>query len=371
MSIHKYINKIFDITSKENPVSLARKFSLYPITDQESYRFFSQQENIHWSTFELDFIEDKSCYDKSDPKIQRLVDIILAFFLPGDGLISSNIIRFLLECNSYEEQAMFISQMHIELIHAETYALIAKTFKNSDEEILELIESYSDTPCISAKLKFMEEWMLCDSPRWKRLLAAACAEGIFFCVLFACIFWLRSCGLFKNFIAANEMISRDESLHRDFNLMLYGKEVNKILLPYLGTPEFEIRKLEIEEESRKIILEALKIEDQFSDEILSLEIEDLNKEDLKIYTRVVIDNFLSQIGLDTMFNHKSPFTWMNDISLQQKGNFYEVKIGAYSKTSLKDAIDVDKRAGRKEIENPFKKEVNFGELDEEIDYENL
>lgn len=371
MSIVKYINKIFDIQAKNKSLSSARKFSLHPISDVESYKFFCEQENIHWSHLELNFIEDKNCYNSLPENIKNLVDYVLAFFLPGDGLISNIVMIFMLECSSFEEQAMFISQQHIELIHAETYALIAETFIPSDEKILDLVENAEAKPCVHRKLKFMEKWMLSDKPRWCRLLAAACAEGIFFCVLFAVIFWLRSKNLLKNFVAANELISRDESLHRDFDLMLYLREVEKILEPLKGTDEYFNVKNEIRNESLKIIKEALEVEDEFSDEILSQEVEDLNREDLKIYSRIVVDNFLTTINMDPIFNMKNPFTWMDDITLQQKGNFYEVRIGAYKKTSSQDAMNINKRAGREEVENPFDGDVNFGELDDEIDFENL
>lgn len=373
MSIIKYINKIANIQSKNKNLTLARKFSIHPITDDESYRFFSQQENIHWSALELVYIDDKKFYDEASNEIKRLVDYIIAFFLPGDGVISNNIItRFMLECESYEEQAMFISQMHIELVHAETYALIAKTFKPTDEEILQLIEDTESKPSVAMKLDYMNKWMLADTSKWSRLLAAACAEGIFFCVLFAVIFWFRSKNLFKNFITANELISRDESLHRDFNLMLYKREVNKILNSLKGTNEYFIFKKQIEDESIDIIEDALRIEDAFCDELLSSPVEDLNKEDLKTYARVVVNNFLCEIDMEARYDVKNPFTWMNDINMEQKGNFYEVRIAAYKKTTLENAIDIDKRAGREKIENPFDGDVKFDELnDEEVDYDNL
>jgi len=36
---------------------------------------------------------------------------------------------------------------------------------------------------------------------------------------------------------------------------------------------------------------------------------------------------------------------MNDISLSQKGNFYEVRIGSYKNFSVKDALNWKKRCG--------------------------
>src|SRR5438132_13253361 len=101
-----------------------KRYALLPVLDEEAFSFYQRQEMTHWSSMEMDFVADRKDYDHATPKVKRIVDIMLAFFLSGDGAISDNIImRFLKECETFEEQAMFISQLHIELIHAETYGM--------------------------------------------------------------------------------------------------------------------------------------------------------------------------------------------------------------------------------------------------------
>ena len=241
---------------------------------------------------------------------------------------------------------MFISQLHIELIHAATYGLAAFTFKRDSQAMAELIESAQNTSCVKRKMEFMEKWMLADRPRYQRLVAFACAEGIFFCTLFTVIFWFRSKGWFPNFILANELIANDESLHRDWGAYLFGQEISEILSKYeKGSEEYTRVYDEIRSAVYEIVQEAVQIEDEFADHILDSDLEDLNAIDLKTYSRLIADNLLCELSYGSHYKVRNPFTWLDDISMEQKGNFYEVRIGAYKKKSLADVLNWKKRAG--------------------------
>jgi len=347
-TIAYYINKIVSLQRKEeNADDAVKRYALFPILDEKSHEFYQKQEITHWSATELDFRADVKHYDAATARVKKVIDTILAFFLSGDGAISDNILfRFLMECKTYEEKSMFISQLHIELVHAETYGLAAFTFKRDGDSMAGLIESAQNTPCVKRKMEFMEKWMLAERPRYQRLVAFACAEGIFFCTLFGVIFWFRSKGLFPNFIMANELIGNDESLHRDWGAHLFGQEISTMLSKFTpGSLEYNSLYSEIKESVLQIVLESISVEDQFVDHILDENLEDLNAVDLKIYSRLIADNLLTQLSYSSYFNVKNPFTWMNDISMEQKGNFYEVKIAAYKKHSLGDILDWKRRAG--------------------------
>lgn len=347
-TIVNYINKISKIQEKEEIESEAvKRYALFPILDEKGYEFYQKQEITHWSESELDFVADRNHYNNASTNVKTIIDTILAFFLVGDGVISKNIIfRFLLECKTYEEQSMFISQLHIELIHAATYGLAALTFKKDANAMADLIESAQKTPCVKRKMEFMEKWMMADRPKYQRLVAFACAEGIFFSTLFSVIFWFRSKGLFPNFILANELISNDESLHRDWGAFLFCQEISLILEKYeKGSDQYNLIYNEIKSSVYEIVIDAVNVEDEFANYILSEDLEDLNSKDLKIYARLIADNLLTQLSYSSHFRVKNPFTWTNDLSMEQKGNFYEVRIGAYKKKSLADVLNWRKRAG--------------------------
>lgn len=61
----------------------------------------------------------------------------------------------------------------------------------------------------------------------ERLIAFAAVEGIFFSGSFAAIFWLKKRGLMPGLTQSNELISRDEGLHRDFACHLYRFHLNR------------------------------------------------------------------------------------------------------------------------------------------------
>lgn len=348
-SLAHCINQIVQIIRKEEEreSESVKRYALFPILDEKAYEFYQKQEITHWSESELDFTSDRKNYDTASPQVKKIFDTILAFFLIGDGAISDNITyRFLLECKTYEEKAMFISQMHIELVHAATYNLAAFTFKRDPESMAELLDSAQNTECVKRKVAFMEKWMLADRPRYQRLVAFACAEGIFFCTLFAVIFWFRSKGWFPNFILANELIANDESLHRDWGAYLFGLELNKMLSAHEPrSTQYNALHQEIKTSVLEIIQDAIATEDLFVDTILDSNVDDLNAPDLKIYARLIADNLLVQLACPTKYNVRNPFTWLDDISMEQKGNFYEVRIGAYKKKSLSDMLNWKKRAG--------------------------
>lgn len=347
-NISYYINKIVNLQHKnEDKIEGVKRYALFPILDDKGYEFYQRQENSHWSEAEMDFTADVKFYNEATPQVKKVMDTILAFFLAGDGVISDNIIyRFLLECDTYEQKAMFISQLHIELVHAATYGLAAFTFKKDAKAMGELIESVQDTPCVIRKIQFMEKWMLADRPRYHRLVAFAVAEGIFFCDLFAVIFWFRSKGWFPNFILANELIAKDESLHRDYAIYLAHQEISKLLAQHSkGSDEHNKLTEEIKSIIYDIIEEGVSIEDDFSKYILAENLEDLNAKDLSTYTRLITDNLLVQLGYSVKYGVSNPFTWLDDISMEQKGNFYEVTVGAYSKKSLAELLNWRKRCG--------------------------
>jgi ribonucleotide reductase beta subunit family protein with ferritin-like domain len=168
------------------------------------------------------------------------------------------------------------------------------------------------------------------------LAAFASAEGIFFSVLFAIIFWFRSKGILQNFIFMNEQISKDEGMHRDYGCYLFRKELSK------GgeyVPEGWKEKV------TQILDEALEVELEFLQVLVPEPIDDLTYENLADYARVVTDHLRYALSLPTKYNVTNKLTWMNDISLSQKGNFYEVRIGSYKNFSVKDALNWKKRCG--------------------------
>ena len=368
-TIAYYVNKIYKVMALEEAKrgDTVKRYAVFPILDEGNYEFWCKQENTHWSFGELKYVLDRPDYVNCSPNERKVLNLILAFFLVGDGAISRNIAyRFLLECLTYEEEQMFISQLHIESVHAAAYGQAALTFLQDPQALYELIQSIENTPCVVNKINFMEKWMLSDRPRYQRLVAFACAEGIFFCTLFAVIFWFRAHNKFENFIHANELISEDESLHRDFGAFLFKREMAKELEPFeVNSPEYQAKYQEIKDNVYLIISNALAIEKDFCNFMLQEPLLDLTADALCQYAELITDNLLCQLGFDTIYDVTNPFTWLNDCSMEQKSNFFEKGVGAYKVTSLNDLLNWRQLTGlTKEEETSYENVYsNPGDID--------
>jgi ribonucleotide reductase beta subunit family protein with ferritin-like domain len=347
-SVVSIINQLADVTSKKKDFT---RYSFFPIKDEESFSFYKKQEAAIWSANEMDFIRDVKDYQRLEPKLKKLVDMILGFFAPGDGLISQNIVfRFLLECETFEEQAMFITQLFIELVHAETYGMTIMSFHPKEEDQNRIFSICEELPCVKAKADWMNKYMYADIPKSMRYLAFAACEGIFFSVLFSIIFWFRSKGILQNFIFSNQQISKDEGLHRDFGAFLFRRQIQKH--PYDGW----------EKQAEQILDEALEIELQFLKELVPEPIDDLSFESLSDYAKVVADSLRVQCNLPQKYKIKNTLTWMNDISLAQKTNFYEGRVADYSAFSTKEALNWRARVGLE------KKKVDVFDNPDQLDF---
>lgn len=344
--ISYHLGEISKLLQKKNSTkSTSENYSLFPVKDEISYQFFKTQEAAVWSSNEMDFVRDKTDYQNLSKEEKKLIDMILGFFAPGDGLISQNILfRFLLECETYEEMSAFIAQLFIELVHAETYGLMIATLLPTEEERNRVFQMCNEHPYLKKKTEWMEKYMYSNEPKPIRLAAFAIAEGLFFTILFVIIFWFRSRGILQTLIFSNEQISKDERLHRDFGCMLFKRY----------DTHFQYK-----EQVIGMLREAVAIESEFIDSLLPEAIKELNKEDLKTYCTIVADNLLVEMSFDAIWREKLPesLSWVTDTALNQKSNFFEITVGSYKQSSLKDALNWKKRVGweaneSNPIENP-------------------
>ena len=151
-----------------------------------------------------------------------------------------------------------------------------------------------------------------------RCIAFAAVEGIFFSGSFCAVFWLKKRGLMPGLAFSNELISRDEGLHCDFACLMYSKLVNK--LP--------------EERIKGIICDAVEIEKEFVSDALPVELIGMNSGMMCQYIEFCADRLLSALGVSKAYNTQNPFEWMEMISLQGKTNFFEKRVGEYSKSGV-------------------------------------
>jgi ribonucleotide reductase beta subunit family protein with ferritin-like domain len=117
---------------------------------------------------------------------------------------------------------------------------------------------------------------------------------------------------------SNELISRDEGLHRDFACLLYSHLNNK--------PSSET--------IMEIIMSCVEIEKEFVCEALPVDLIGMNSSLMSDYISFVADHLISSLGLNRYYNVANPFDWMELISLQGKTNFFEKRVGEYQKAGV-------------------------------------
>jgi ribonucleotide reductase beta subunit family protein with ferritin-like domain len=112
---------------------------------------------------------------------------------------------------------------------------------------------------------------------------------------------------------SNELISRDESMHTDFAILMYKRELKLA-----------------ESVVHSIVSEAVDIEKKFITESLPCKLIGMNAESMCSYIEFVSDRLLVQLGYNKLFTTPNPFTWMESISLEGKTNFFEKRVGEYA-----------------------------------------
>lgn len=305
----------------EEPILKENKnrFVLFPIQHNDIWQMYKQEEASFWTAEEIDLSQDLTDWAKLNDGERHFVSHVLAFFAASDGIVNENLAQSFLEKVQYAEAKCFYGfQIMMENIHSETYSLLIDTYVKNPQEKDKLFNALETVPCVAKKANWALRWI--DNGSFvERLLAFACVEGIFFSGSFCSIFWLKKRGLMPGLSFSNELISRDEGLHRDFACMIYTKYiVNK--LP--------------DEQVYEMVRDAVKIEQEFVTDAIPVDLIGMNAKLMSQYIEFVADHLLVSLGLKKVYNVTNPFDFMEMISLQGKTNFFEKRVAEYQKTGV-------------------------------------
>lgn len=308
------------------------RFVLFPIQHDDIWKWYKQQEACFWTAEEIDLHQDISDWtNKLNDDERYYIKHILAFFAASDGIVNENLAENFVNEVQYTEAKFFYGfQIMMENIHSETYSLLIDTYIKDKEERNKLFNAIENFPAIKKKADWALRWIESDSFA-ERLIAFAAVEGIFFSGSFCSIFWLKKRGVMPGLTFSNELISRDEGMHRDFAVHLHNEHlVNKV-------PKDRIR---------QIITEALDIEREFITESLPVDLIGMNSKLMVQYLEFVSDHLLVSLDCEKEYNSTNPFDFMEMISLDGKTNFFEKRVGDYQKAgvmgdSKKDIYNLD------------------------------
>lgn len=299
------------------------RFVLFPIQHPKLWDFYKRAEASFWTAEELDFESDKRDWQKLNEGQKRFVETVLAFFAASDGIVNENLgANFFAEIQIPEARCFYGFQIAIENIHAETYSLLIESLGVSAERKKELFRGIQTYPSIAKKAEWALKWT--DRTRatfGERLIAFACVEGIAFSASFCAIFYLKKQGLMCHGLGkSNELISRDEGLHRDF-----ACEIFKML---------EKSEKPSDEQVHLIIKECVQFEKAFVEEAIPVSLIGMSSEKMNEYVEFVADSLCSALHVPKIYQTTNPFEWMDQLSLQGKTNFFESRVTEYAKAGV-------------------------------------
>jgi ribonucleotide reductase beta subunit family protein with ferritin-like domain len=296
------------------------RFVLFPIQQDDIWRMYKKAEASFWTAEEIDILSNAVDWDQLSTTEQYFIMHVLAFFAASDGIVNENLSsNFATKVTSPEARCFYGFQIAIKNIHSETYSLLIDTYVKDPTKKTHLLRAIETIPCVQRKAQWALKW--CDSATAsfaECMIAFAAVEGIFFLGSFCAIFWLKKRGLMPGLCFSNELISRDEGLHCDFACLLYSKLINKL-------PESRII---------KIVSSAVEIEMEFVTDALPVELIGMNSGMMCNYIRFCADRLLLSLGCGRHYKIENPFEWMETISLQGKTNFFEKRVGEYSKLGV-------------------------------------
>lgn len=293
------------------------RFTLFPLKYPDLWDLYKKAVASLWTVEEIDLSKDPQDWETLNDGEKHFIKTILAFFAASDGIVFENVnLNFIEEIFISEARAFYSYQCFNEMVHSETYSLMIEKLIPDPIEKDKLFRAIDTIPCVKKKAEWALKWFSKEVPLCDRLFAFACVEGIFFSGSFCALFWIKNRGLLPGLCFSNELISRDEGLHQEFAITLLR----------------HLKEQPSEERIREILSSALEIEKEFVTDALPVKLIGMDSEKMSTYIDFVAQRLLSQMGLGNIEPPvECPFDWMQNISLDGKTNFFEKRVGEYSK----------------------------------------
>lgn len=289
---------------------------LRPIQYNAIWNMYLKHRALFWTEDEIDLSKDRDDWIKLKDEERYFLKIILAFFSASDFIVNKNLESgdFIENIKILEAQIYYRFQKMIEDVHSSTYSMLLDEYIKDPKEFDELNRAVETIPTIKKKAEWAKKW-IDHGTMTERIVAFSIVEGIFFSGSFSAIFWFKKRGILRGLTFSNELISRDEGIHRDVAILLY----NNYIKNKLDT------KVVI-----KMIKEAVEIEKEFIRYALPKNLVGMNSDLMAKNIESVADNLSFNLINDTIYNTKCPFDWMMLLNTQTKTNFFEDRVAEYS-----------------------------------------
>ena len=107
--------------------------------------------------------------------------------------------------------------------------------------------------------------------------------------------------------------------------------------------DFFLKTYETEKQNKieSIVKNAVECEREFIIEAIPCKLIGMDSTKMSQYIEYVADRLMKQLGYKPIWNSENPFDFMENISLDGKTNFFEKRVGEYSKFSNQGNITFD------------------------------
>lgn len=295
--------------------TLSERYTFFPIVERKAYEFYKQHCSTIWMPEEVDLSQDLRDLARMRPQEREFIEMILAFFAGLDGIVMEDATAQS-EDVSKEQKAFLSIKAFMECVHSETYSLLIDTLVTDVKRKDHLLSSLDTMPSVKALADWSLKWLSPSVSRAFRLLAGVIIEGVFFSGAFCAIFWLKRNGILPGLTFSNELISRDEGLHCLFGIYQLS------LLPKQD-----------EKAVHALFREAMAVAEAFYSDAIRVDLIGLDAKQMTQYVQYVADDRLQLLGYSKLYNVQQPFEFMKMLSLEGKTNFFEKRVGEYSKTT--------------------------------------
>lgn len=309
--------------------------TLRPMQYPQFYDMYRDAIRNTWTVEEVNLSDDVvDLTRKLLPAEKHLINRLVAFFATGDSIVSNNLVLNLYKHINAPEARMYLSrQLYEEALHVQFYLTLLDTYIPDHEERAQAFAAIENIPSIRAKAEFCMKWIdsinELDELRTREdrkqfllnlICFACCIEGLFFFAAFAYVYFLRSKGLLNGLAAGTNWVFRDESCHMNFAFAVI--EEVRAQEPDLFDEDLAAR-------IREMIGEAIEVETQFAEDVLSQGIAGMSASDTRQYLEYVADQRFVTLRMPKVYGAKNPFAFMELQDVQELTNFFERNVSAY------------------------------------------
>lgn len=289
---------------------------------------YDRHERAHWLPDEAKMDDDVAQWKRGDlsPQRKEFIKMILRLFTQSDTNVCAGYVEKLLPVyKNADARVLLLSFAARESVHMYAYKRLNDTLGYDSEAFLSEFLSYKQ---MADKHMFMIEEADMSTPQGRiaYLGKQILLEGVNLFAAFAMLLQFKLEGLLPGMVSVNQWSIVDESMHIEGLTSLFHKDLKEN--PKVINDEF---KKTMYETARTVV----KLEDEFIDLCYSTCDEGISKEDVKKYVRFVCDYRMIKMGLKPQFGiEETPLPWIDEITGNLFGNFFEVTITEYSKESL-------------------------------------